>query len=78
MRATSEKIVNSKLRRLVGDSAVSYLVVGRKTAPRRCGPAVVPDLAEAGASVLFQGRTIKLGRTGVRKCMVSRDVVNAE
>ena len=74
-----KQIANGKLRWLlardksvecanlrVGGSVIFYELVGRKSAPKRRGPAVIMDIDETGATVKFQGRMFKVRRSWAR------------
>ena len=82
--ATLKKMANTKPRRIlernqtfscadsaVGDSAIFYGRISRKSAPKRCGPASFLDLDESGVTVRFRNQTFKIARCCVRKRMVT-------
>ena len=46
----------------VGNSALPYEVVSRKSTPRRRGPPMLSDIDEVGVAAKFRGRTFKVAR----------------
>ena len=78
-RGALKEVADSELRHLlaynrslfcadvqVGDSVPSCKAKKRKSAPRRRGPAKIPDVGDAGATTNFQGQTFKVARYCVR------------
>ena len=55
----------------VVDSAVFYERISRKSVPKRCGPASLLDLDEAGVTDRSCSQTFKIVRCCVRKRMVT-------
>ena len=89
--AAPEEIANAKLRRLlarnpsfecaealVGDSALFFKTVSRKSATRWRGPAVISEIDEAGVTVKFRRLTFKVARNCVRRKAEPKNVGGVE
>ena len=57
----------------VGDSAIYYRAVNRKSARWR-GPALIPDIEETAVTAKFQSKTFKVARRCVRRRLDPKDV----
>ena len=77
-------MANSKLRRIldrdqsfectgirVGDSAIFYEQISRKSTPEWRGPAIVSDIDENSVTAKFQSRTVENSRYSVRGRMAT-------
>ena len=89
--AAQKEMANSRLRHLpaqnrsfgctdaeVGDSALFYEAVNRKSAPRRRDSAVIPEIDETGVAAKFQSQTSIVVRYCVTRQGVPRDVGGEE
>ena len=89
--AVPKEIANSKVRRLlarnhsyectdakVGDSALFYKIVGRRSAPRWRGPTVFLDIEGAGVAAKFQGQGFKVAMFCTRRIVDPEDAGAAE